>query len=181
MRIIWRLFPERRLYIWLTSSGRLGKGCDPRRSGVYLSVFCWYARPTEREVNVQVLGDLVKLSGDGLSLPLPWWQRAPLGLLNGTDVHVGLVRGSRPIGDIVVSVLDITKWDNMVRLECSHTEERGVLAGLMEAVLCRWPKHQLSIASVTMPFSATTGAYAGNTFCPVSNSSLPTGYVPPCQ
>lgn len=85
---------------------------------------------------MQVLGDLVRLPGNGSSLPLPWWQRAPLGLMDKTNVHVGLVqKASRPVGDIVVSVLDINKWDNMLRLECIHNDQRGVLASLMDAVL----------------------------------------------
>lgn len=84
---------------------------------------------------MQLLGDLIRLPKDKLSLPLPWWQRAPLGFLNGTNVYVGLVQSERPIGDIVVSALDINKWDNILRLECRHDDEPGVIATLMEAVL----------------------------------------------
>lgn len=84
---------------------------------------------------MQVLGDLIRLPTDGFSLPLPWWQRAPLGFLNGTNLYVGLVKSNRPVGDLVVSALDINKWDNMIRLECTHDDERGVIASLVEAVL----------------------------------------------
>jgi hypothetical protein len=83
---------------------------------------------------MQVLGDLIRLPNDG-SLPLPWWQRASLGFLHGTNLHVGIAESTRLVGDIVVSTLDIGKWDNILRVDCTHRDEKGVLAKLMEAVL----------------------------------------------
>jgi hypothetical protein len=83
---------------------------------------------------MQVLGDLIKLPKHANALPVPWWQRAPLGFLDGTIVHVGLVRSARPVGDLVISALDITKWNNTLRLDCTHDDERGVIAKLMQAV-----------------------------------------------
>lgn len=84
---------------------------------------------------MEVLGDLVLLPESASALPLPWWHRAPLGFLNGTHVYVGLAQSDRPVGDIVVSALDINKWDNILRVDCKHSEETGVIASLMEAVL----------------------------------------------
>ena len=45
----------------------------------------------------------------------------------------------------------------------------------------RSPKHQLSIATVTRPFSAQMAAYGGCTSVPRHNCSLPRSYWPACQ
>jgi hypothetical protein len=108
---------------------------------------------------LQVLGDLIRLPLDGESLPLPWWQRAPLGFLHGTGVYVGLVQSSRPVGDIVVSVLDINKWDNILRLQCTHDDEGGVLASLMDAVL------PLNIALAEAVTTETGKEHLATLFC----------------
>ena len=107
---------------------------------------------------MQVLGDLIRLP-EGNALPLPWWQRAPLGLLHGTPVYVGLVESSRPVGDIVVSVLDINKWDNILRVECTRTDRSGVLADLMEAV------HPLNIALAETVTTETGTNHHATLFC----------------
>ncbi len=77
---------------------------------------------------MQVLGDLVKLPADSDSLPLPWWHRAPLGLLNGTTVFVGLTeKGPRPVGEVVISVLNPNNWDKMYHVACSPKDASGIL------------------------------------------------------
>ena len=108
---------------------------------------------------MQVLGDLIRLPGDGCSLPVPWWQRAPLGFLDGTNLYIGLVQSSRPVGDIVVSVLDIHKWDNMLRLDCTHEDGPGIVADLMEIV------QPLNIALAETVTTETGNDHRATLFC----------------
>jgi hypothetical protein len=84
---------------------------------------------------MQVLGDLIKLPEITSDLPLPWWHRSPLGFLHGTDVFVAVLdRGKRPVGDIIVSVLDPWLWHNTLRLECQREDEPGVIADLLSTL-----------------------------------------------
>src|SRR5579863_1130127 len=84
---------------------------------------------------MQVLGDLIQLPADLESLPLPWWHRAPLGLKNNTSVEVALLQtATRPLGDLIVSVLKPEKWENILKLECSRHDGPGVIARLLDAV-----------------------------------------------
>src|SRR5213075_404237 len=70
-------------------------------------------------------------------LPLPWWHRAPLGLIHGTSVYVAILQNrSRPVGDIIVSVLNPDKWENMLRVECKHEDGPGVILQALKAVSC---------------------------------------------
>jgi hypothetical protein len=84
---------------------------------------------------MQVLGDLILLPQHDSSLPLPWWHRAPLGLLHGTRVFVGLIESARPVGDLIISVLDINKWNNILRVVCKRDDKYGVIADALDAVL----------------------------------------------
>lgn len=84
---------------------------------------------------MQILGSLIELSNDPASLPLPWWYRAPLGLLSGTPVFVALVRTSeRPVGDLVVTVLDPMKWQRMVSVQCEELDEPGLIGRVFDSV-----------------------------------------------
>jgi hypothetical protein len=66
-------------------------------------------------------------------LPLPWYHRAPLGLLSGTHVHVALQKPhSRAFGDLLVSVIDPEHWRLITEISVSKKEERGVLAAMYE-------------------------------------------------
>jgi predicted amino acid-binding ACT domain protein len=88
----------------------------------------------EGEVVMQVLGGLIRLNENDW-LPVPWWYRAPLGLKSGTEVFAGLTKtAGRPVGDIVVSVLSLPRWNEMLHLQCQRTDEPGVLAALFETV-----------------------------------------------
>jgi predicted amino acid-binding ACT domain protein len=78
---------------------------------------------------------LIELQGD--ELPLPWYHRAPLGLLSGTNVHVALQaphypadskRPTRPFGDLIVSVIDPENWQFVSEVSASKGDEPGVLA-----------------------------------------------------
>lgn len=83
---------------------------------------------------MQVLGDLIKLA-PGPELPLPWWHRAPLGLMDGTTVHVALTDpAERPCGDLLVSVIDCDLWDTVVRLDARAPDQAGVLAAAFGAI-----------------------------------------------
>lgn len=63
------------------------------------------------------------------ALPLPWYQRAPLGLLTGTPVHVALqAPRNRPFGDLLVSAVDPVNWPYVTEMRASRTDEPGVLA-----------------------------------------------------
>jgi len=63
------------------------------------------------------------------ALPLPWYQRAPLGLLSGTPVHVALqFPRNRPFGDLLVSAVDPVNWPHVTEIRTSRKDEPGVLA-----------------------------------------------------
>lgn len=67
------------------------------------------------------------------SLPLPWYHRAPLGLLSGTNIHVVLqARHRRPFGDLIVSVVDPENWLHVREVNASKDDEPGVLADVYE-------------------------------------------------
>jgi hypothetical protein len=77
---------------------------------------------------MQVLGELVKLPISD-AIPLPWWHRAPLGLIHGTTVYVGISdRGEkRPVGELIVTVLNPKNWNKMVRVYCAPPDQPGIL------------------------------------------------------
>lgn len=89
------------------------------------------ARPAGEQM--QVLGDLVELPTTTDSIPLPWWHRAPLGLQTGTQCYVSLVkRASRPVGDVIVSVLE--PGQEIVRIDCEKRDGIGVVANAIRAL-----------------------------------------------
>jgi hypothetical protein len=70
---------------------------------------------------------LVKLKND--KIPLPWYHRAPLGLMSGTPVHVALQAwNKRPVGDLLVSLVDPANWPFVYEVSASRRDEPGVLA-----------------------------------------------------
>lgn len=78
--------------------------------------------------------NLVRLADDGL--PLPWYHRAPLGLMSGTPVHVALERpprDGRPFGDLIISVVDPATWSSVYDIRASKPDEPGVLEKVYEA------------------------------------------------
>lgn len=84
---------------------------------------------------MQVLGDLIKLPLDRSDIPLPWWHRAPLGFQTYTKCFVSLIEGqNRPVGDLVVSVLDPFDRKHMLRIECRRRDQPGVVAEATEIV-----------------------------------------------
>jgi len=85
---------------------------------------------------MQVLGDLIRIPRDGDDLPLPWWHRAPLGLSHNTGVFVVITKeeGTRPVGDLLVTVLNPSRWDRMFRLECNRWDEPGLLTQVFHLV-----------------------------------------------
>jgi len=85
---------------------------------------------------MQVLGNLLRLSEESTSLPLPWWHRAVLGLLHRTPVYIALLGSTnRPVGDLIVTVLNPENWGQMKILEGEHTDAPGVIKKVFEAVL----------------------------------------------
>ena len=69
------------------------------------------------------------------SLPLPWYHRAPLGLMSGTNVHVALQatkENSRPFGDLIVSVVDPENWRFVSEVSASKRDQLGVLADVYD-------------------------------------------------
>lgn len=76
---------------------------------------------------MQVLGGLVKIT-DEMSLPLPWWHRAPLGLQSGTNCYVAIVDNqARGVPDLIVSVLNPSNFDRMLWLRFRSAEGPGVV------------------------------------------------------
>jgi hypothetical protein len=121
---------------------------------------------------MQVLGDLIILPKATGSLPLPWWHRAPLGFIHDTKVYVGLVTSARPVGDIVVAALDINKWQNIIRVDCKHKEELGVIAKLLEAV------QPLNIALAETVTMETGRHHRATLFCEALGDQKVTGFIP---
>lgn len=71
------------------------------------------------------------------ALPLPWYHRAPLGLMSGTNVHVALQAKRvaapgkdplRPFGDLIVSVIDPENWPFVTEISAVKADQPGVLA-----------------------------------------------------
>lgn len=86
---------------------------------------------------MQVLGDLIRLpSSEEKGLPLPWWHRAPLGLSHNTSVFVALTVASsdRPVPDLIVTVLNPSRWDRMFRLKCFQKDKPGIVAEVFKRV-----------------------------------------------
>lgn len=74
---------------------------------------------------------LVKLSDD--KLPLPWYHRAPLGLMSGTHVHVVLQEPHlRAFGDLLVSIVDPVNWRSVTEIIASKEDQPGVLAEMFK-------------------------------------------------
>lgn len=72
----------------------------------------------------------------GDKLPLPWYHRAPLGLLSGTHVHVALQKShSRAFGDLLISVVDPENWRLVTEISASKKDEPGVLAAMYEKAM----------------------------------------------
>lgn len=86
---------------------------------------------------MQVLGDLISLpNNEKRGLPLPWWHRAPLGLSNNTSVFVALTVPSknRPAPDLIVTVLDPSKWNRMFQVNCLQEDRPGIVAEVIKRV-----------------------------------------------
>ncbi len=77
---------------------------------------------------MQVLGDLIKLP-DNHYLPLPWWHRAPVGLQSKTWCYIAIVESkTRPVPELIISVLNPSNWDKMIRVRCTHPDELGAVS-----------------------------------------------------
>lgn len=75
---------------------------------------------------------LISLRGE--ALPLPWYHRAPLGLMSGTPVHVALQPPNRrPFGDLILSVVNPENWPFVSEVIASRADMPGVLADVYEA------------------------------------------------
>lgn len=86
---------------------------------------------------MQVLGDLIRLpDSEEKGLPLPWWHRAPLGLSNNTNVFAALTIASegRPVSDLIVTVLNPSRWTRMFRLDCEREDAPGVVADAFKKI-----------------------------------------------
>lgn len=84
---------------------------------------------------MEVLGSLAKLELEN-SLPLPWWHRAPIGLLNKTFVYIALVESKhRPVGDLILTVLDPHQWENMLKIDCFGPDEMGFISKVLSSIL----------------------------------------------
>jgi hypothetical protein len=85
-----------------------------------------------------VLSQLIKLPNEGSDLPLPWYQRACLGLISRTPCYVSFVKHpdgkGRPVPDIIVSVLNPMQWNDMLRIQCTRNDAPGVVADTFDAV-----------------------------------------------
>ncbi len=76
------------------------------------------------------------------ALPLPWYHRAPLGLMSGTNIHVALQarpkaqpdgKEPRPFGDLIVSVIDPENWLLVSEISAATGDRLGVQADVYDA------------------------------------------------
>lgn len=101
---------------------------------------------------MQILGALLKIPGGKSSsihsIPIPWWHRAPLGLVNDTIVNIAILPNEeRPVGDLIVSVIDPKKWTAVKKISILHSDAPGVVSKIFSLI----PPLNISIAeSVTM-------------------------------
>lgn len=114
-----------------------------------------------------VLGELIdlkpeiirarKLGERGIvRLPIPWYQRAPLGLLTGTTVHVAILKDPAPLqptddddsrprlGDIIVSV--VNPWRHVFRVQVKRKEEGGALHKVFDKIGELFHDYRINIA-----------------------------------
>jgi len=85
---------------------------------------------------MEVLGSLIKLRSNN-SLPLPWWHRAPLGFIHGTTIHMALVKNKsrqEPTVDLILSVLDPTKWKYVIRVDVWGNDRPGFISKVYDSV-----------------------------------------------
>ena len=113
-----------------------------------------------------VLGELIdlepeikrarKLGERGIvRLPIPWYQRAPLGLLTGTTVHVAILHDPSPLqpveedgrprlGDIIVSV--VNPWRHVFRVQVKRKEQEGALHSVFDGIGNLFEEYRINIA-----------------------------------
>lgn len=88
-------------------------------------------------------------------LPIPWFIRAPLGMLTDTNVFVSIVRppldrngqGSqlnKPVGELLVSVIDPTH--DLIHIQCKKHDEPAVLSKAFETLHDLPGKDNINIA-----------------------------------
>lgn len=83
---------------------------------------------------MQVLGDLIKLPFTD-DIPLPWWHRSPLGLQSKTWCYIALVESNkRPAPDLLVSVLNLSTLDKIMRIRSIEKDEPGVVSKLLAEI-----------------------------------------------
>ena len=84
---------------------------------------------------MQIVGQLLEIGNDGSSLYIPWFHQGPLALKSGTTVFVGLTeQHARPVGDLIVSVVDPRCWERLLRIRCRPEDRPGILNEMMRAV-----------------------------------------------
>lgn len=84
---------------------------------------------------MHILGSMIRLDGNETRVPVPWWHRAPLGLETGTQVYVSVTdsQAGRP-GDLLISVLDPSRWDQHIRINGLRDDAPGVIEQAFELV-----------------------------------------------
>lgn len=90
-----------------------------------------------------ILGSIIRLAPESAEIPLPWWHRAPLGMETDTQVYVSVTKptGARP-GDVLVSVLDPSNWEQQIIITCLRDDEPGVI----EEVFSNVPLWNIALA-----------------------------------
>lgn len=112
-----------------------------------------------------VLGELINLQPEikragrrqSVRLPIPWYQRAPLGLLSETTVFVSILTkppgsdsrvrkdsGLPALGDLVVSVVDPTR--HLLKIQLRMHEAAGALNRVFSKVKETFAKYRINIA-----------------------------------
>ena len=86
-----------------------------------------------------ILGDLINIPESETRIPLPWWHRAPLALESRTQVYLAITEpkktrpGEARPGDLLVSVLDPSLWNQSFRIRCYYEDTPGVIAKVFGA------------------------------------------------
>lgn len=90
---------------------------------------------------MHVVGELTYLPKPGTRnptppLPIPWFIRAPLGMLTDTNVFVSIVRPPKKkqeaVGELLVSVINPTR--DLIHIQCKKHDEPAVLSKVFETL-----------------------------------------------
>src|SRR5262245_61736819 len=84
---------------------------------------------------MQLLSEIIRLPQGFAGMPIPWWNRAPLGFIHNTPGFAYYVNsGRRPVPDIAVSVLDPENTSRRFVVKITMDERVGTFQNVLDAL-----------------------------------------------